>query len=190
MERLGSSGCVVGDYIGGGHGNSEDSTDDAASVATDMEVDAQPVLDLAGCQNDGDRVPVGDHNEDKTPVYIFYDCESTGLSIYNEHLTEVAAEAVFIDCPPHLNQPTYSSLVRTTRRIPAAGGQHSQIVKLTWSLHLLVTQTTGITTALLRSERPLSAVLPEFLQWIHMVTKEVEDEKGCPHFPGNQLCRF
>ena len=84
----------------------EELPDDAffavANVDIDIHLDAQPVVNL-----------------EKSPLYIFYDCETTGLSIYKDHLTEMAAEVVFSENAPTLTQPTYSSLVRTTRRIPA-----------------------------------------------------------------------
>ena len=56
---------------------------------------------------------------DEHPLLIFYDCETTGLSIYNEHLTDIAAKVIASPVP--LSNPTFSSLVKTSRRIPAPG---------------------------------------------------------------------
>lgn len=48
----------------------------------------------------------------------------------------------------------------------------------------VVSDKTGITTALLRPERPLSQVLPEFLKWIHNTTQEYSEVSGSDHYPG------
>ena len=48
----------------------------------------------------------------------------------------------------------------------------------------IVSDKTGITTALLRPERPLSVVLPEFLKWLHITTQEYKEASSCDHYPG------
>lgn len=119
MDRLSSTDEVAaGRYAGWGQGDDEVEglTNGAVSAVTDVDVyvDAQPVVDSF----------VEDEGRDEAmPLLFFYDCETTGLSIYNDHITEVAAKVVFQDNPTPVSKPTYSSLVRTTRRIPAAGGQ-------------------------------------------------------------------
>ena len=45
--------------------------------------------------------------------------KTTGLSIYSEHITDIAAKVV--DPPVELGAPTFSSLVRTGRSISAIG---------------------------------------------------------------------
>ena len=54
------------------------------------------------------------------PLLFFYDCETTGLDVYNECITELAAKVVAV---PKLSvsQPTFSSLVKPTRNIPDQG---------------------------------------------------------------------
>jgi len=47
-----------------------------------------------------------------------------------------------------------------------------------------VTRITGISQAILRNEKPLSMVLPQFLQWVTSVTAEVSDTTSTTHFPG------
>ena len=120
MDTLASTDeAAAGRYLGCGQGDDEMESfiDDAASVVTDVDVyvDAQSVVDSSP----------EDEGTTSNPLLFFYDCETTGLSIYNDHITEVAAKVVFQDNPPPISKPTYSSLVRTTRRIPAAGGQKS-----------------------------------------------------------------
>ena len=50
----------------------------------------------------------------------------------------------------------------------------------------VVSEKTGITAALLRHEKPLSVVLPEFLKWISITTEEVAEQAGAPHYPGTK----
>ena len=115
METLCSSGCVVGEYVGDGRGDKEDGQEDTATDVS-ADVDAQPVVDDQWDGGVDDR-SVSDVSQ---PLYFIYDCETTGLSIYQDHITEIAAEVVSAVLP---SQPTYSSLVRTTRRIPPSGDQ-------------------------------------------------------------------
>ncbi len=58
---------------------------------------------------------------DLHPLIILYDCETTGFSIYNDHITDIGAKVLASPIP--LSQPTFCSLVRTARNIPAAGIQ-------------------------------------------------------------------
>ena len=53
------------------------------------------------------------------PLLFLYDCESTGLSIYKEHIIEIAAEVV--DPPVSYSNTTFESLVKTAHSIPQAG---------------------------------------------------------------------
>ena len=176
METLCSSGCVVGEYVGDGRGDTEDGQEDTATDVS-ADVDAQPVVDDQWDGGVDDR-SVSDVSQ---PLYFIYDCETTGLSIYQDHITEIAAEVVSAVLP---SQPTYSSLVRTTRRIPPSGDQllTNTYNIITYQYSTLVFRTTGISTALLRSERPLSVVLPEFLNWIENTVRELSQE--CTHYPG------
>lgn len=48
----------------------------------------------------------------------------------------------------------------------------------------IVSDKTGITAALLRQEKPLSEVLPEFLKWIHITTQEYNEASDSDHYPG------
>ena len=49
---------------------------------------------------------------------------------------------------------------------------------------LKVSRVTGITTTLLRRERPLSVVLPLFLEWLATTTSNVSEKTKTPHYPG------
>ena len=59
---------------------------------------------------------------DGKPLYIFYDCETTGGSHYNDHIIEVAA-TVMVPDSISITTPEFSSLCRTSRHIAAIGKQ-------------------------------------------------------------------
>ena len=46
--------------------------------------------------------------------------EATGFSIYDDHITEIAAKVVGVP-PSAVSQPSFSSLVHTPRNIPKQG---------------------------------------------------------------------
>ena len=50
-----------------------------------------------------------------------------------------------------------------------------------------MSEKTGITAAVLRNEKPLSKVLPEFLKWVYITTQEVSEETSAPYHPGTSL---
>lgn len=51
-------------------------------------------------------------SDDVHPLLFFYDCVTTGFSIYDEHLTEIAAKVVWVPLS-QASQAVYSSLVHT-----------------------------------------------------------------------------
>ncbi len=83
------------------------------SQLTSADVDIEPGLD----DQSQNHEEVSSDNANR--LLIFYDCETTGLSIYDDHITDVAAKVVL--SPVSLETPTFSSLVATSRRIPASG---------------------------------------------------------------------
>ena len=50
-----------------------------------------------------------------------------------------------------------------------------------------VTKVTGITATMIRNEKPLSEVLPLFLDWMQSTTEYVSDNTDTVHYPGMQL---
>ena len=66
-----------------------------------------------GDQHDVNNV-IEDSSGDAYPLLFFYDCETTGFSVYNEHITEIAAKVVGVPLSS-FSQPTFSSLVKTSR---------------------------------------------------------------------------
>ena len=67
--------------------------------------------------NNGLEIEDGDSN-DAHSLLFFYDSETTGLNINDEHITEIAAKVV---TTTSVSQPVFSSLVYTERRIPDKG---------------------------------------------------------------------
>lgn len=115
LEALRKLGTMVGEYVGNGQGEESagveqavdlDAVNDSGVVDADWEVD--------------DLEQIEDSSDDAHPLLFSYDCETTGLSIYNDHIIEIAAEV--INCPvmSH-NNASFSSLVKTSRRIPTPG---------------------------------------------------------------------
>jgi len=107
MERLAGAGCTVGEYVGDGQGQAE-------------SFPAQPHAEVMNeeCGSD-DEQNAADDNEDQQPLLVLFDCESTGFSIYNDHIIDIAAKVIASPVP--VNQTPFSSLVRTPRNIPGPG---------------------------------------------------------------------
>lgn len=119
METLRGLGSAVGEYAGDGRGETESDTQAATSV--DQEnVDAEPEIDDQSMEEEEE-----DNSDDWHPLLFFYDCETTGFSIYNDHITDIAARVVASPVP--LSDPTFSSLVKTARRIPPVGSWYQLV---------------------------------------------------------------
>lgn len=115
METLRGLGSAVGEYAGDGQGESE--SDAHAATSVDLEsIDAEPGIDDQAIEEEEEEE---DNSDDSHPLLFFYDCETTGFSIYNDHVTDIAARVVASPVP--LSSPNFSSLVKTARRIPPAG---------------------------------------------------------------------
>ena len=115
MKTLQGVGCSVGEYVGDGQGEagiSEQAVESGpldADAVVDEEVDADD-----NCEGDDER----------HPMLVLFDCETTGFSIYSDHITDIGAKVVATPVP--VSKPTFSSLVRTPRNIPAPG-KHNTI---------------------------------------------------------------
>ena len=105
MARMQGLDIAVGEYVGDGQADGDDD---------DEPVDPVDELEDVFDAHEEDNV------DGARPLLIFYDCETTGLSIYNEHVTELAAKVIGIPSAS-LTASSFSSLIRTPRHIPAAG---------------------------------------------------------------------
>lgn len=87
MEALAAAGKEVGEYVGNGLGETERPTavsEDVDTVSADSDVSEEEEEE--------------DSSENTKPLLIFYDCETSGLSINNEHIIEIAAKVVNPPC--------------------------------------------------------------------------------------------
>ena len=64
--------------------------------------------------------------ENQQPLLVLFDCETTGFSIYNDHIIDIGAKV--ISSPVPVSQPTFSSLVRTPRNIPGPGKKKKEVL--------------------------------------------------------------
>lgn len=111
MEQLCCAGATVGEYVGNGQGETENAHNEDKS-----KEDAEPVVDdHLDCDDDS-----RDSSDDAHPLLLFYDCKTTGFSIYSEHITEIAAKVVGVPLSS-FSQPTFSCLVKTSRSISKKG---------------------------------------------------------------------
>ena len=91
------------------------------------------------------------------PLLVLFDCETTGFSIYSDHIMDIGAKVVATPVP--VSKPTFSNLVRTPRNIPAPS-KHTIQYKYFFppeDSHLLLSNQG--TQTMQQSEQPLSVVL-------------------------------
>lgn len=117
MLQWQDAGIAVGEYQGRGQGE---------NVAPDPEV--EPVsMDFDSNEEDDfddSEIPLP---SDELPLLFFFDVETTGLVVYNDVIIDIAAKVV--DIPPSVvSQPTYQSLVRTSKSIPDKGRNYATIM--------------------------------------------------------------
>ena len=62
---------------------------------------------------------------DCNPLLVLFDCETTGFSIYADHITDIGAKV--LNPPVPVDHVTFSSLVRTGRNISSAGKKKHKI---------------------------------------------------------------
>ena len=89
MERLRGLGHAVGEYMGDGQGEKED-PEEEEHCSEGAEVDTVPDSEPDEDHEDANE----DTSDDAHPLFFLYDCATSGLSIYNEHIVEVAAKVV------------------------------------------------------------------------------------------------
>ena len=88
METIRGAGCVVGEYVGDGHGDESTSAQDA-----NLDDNIDPGVDDQFLDDEEE-----DSSDDAHPLLIFYDCE-TGFSVYKEHITDMASKVVACHVP-------------------------------------------------------------------------------------------
>ena len=111
MEQLHCAGATVGEYVGNGQGETE-----RTDTEDKCDEDTEPVVDD---HHESEEASEGS-SDDAHPLLFCYDCETTGFSVYSEHITEIAAKVVGVPLSS-FSQPTFSSLVKTSRNISKKG---------------------------------------------------------------------
>ena len=101
----------VGEYVGEGRG---DSVEDDCQMDTDQGDELQQNSGGGDDETDGSFV-VGDSH----PLLVLFDCETTGFSIYADHITDIRAKV--LNPPASVDHLTFFSLVRTGQNISSAG---------------------------------------------------------------------
>ena len=115
MATLRGVGCSVGEYAGDGQGE-EDEPPMPVEHATE---DADPEVEHQYLEEDEDEDGSACMTDDSRPLLVLFDCETTGLSIYSDHITDIGAKVLNPPVPVHA--PTFSTLVRTGRTISSTG---------------------------------------------------------------------
>ena len=110
-------GQATGEYIGNGKGEQNDQT----LILPDSE------------ENGMEIEPAEEH------LYDFdddLDIETTGLSIYDDHITEMAAKVVGMP-QSGISQPSFTSLVHTSRNISKKGKSTTKKITVIYQIFLL-----------------------------------------------------
>ena len=115
MATLRGVGCSDGEYAGDGQGE-EDEPPMPVEHATE---DADPEVEHQYLEEDEDEDRLACMTDDSRPLLVLFDCETTGLSIYSDHITDIGAKVLNPPVPVHV--PTFSTLVRTGRTISSTG---------------------------------------------------------------------
>ena len=150
MITLQAVGCTTAEYVG------FSGTAEATSSTTIEERDE--VVDEED-QPFGDENNTDEHEEasadvdgpssDELPLLFSFDCESSGGSMYSDHIIEVGAKVVAVPDSVSDTQRQYGSLIHSSRSIAKA-----------------VQSKCGITAQMLVTEPPFRHVLEELLAWI------------------------
>ncbi len=123
MEELRGLGHAVGEYLGGGQGDTEEERVQPDGVKEMEHPDRDAEMENPGSDSDvdpdadTDQEDQEDSSEKARPLLFFFDCEATGLSIYDDHITEVAAKVVGVPLSS-VSRPSFPSLVHIPPNIP------------------------------------------------------------------------
>ena len=167
MITLRAVGCTTAEYVGSS--GTAEATSSTAIEERDEVVDEedQPF----GDDNNADECEevsanVNGPSSDELPLLFFFDCESTGGSMYTDHMIEVGAKVVAVPDSVSITQRWYGSLIHSSQSITKA-----------------VQSKCGITAQMLVAEPPFRHVLEELLAWISSTVQEVEQWQELKYFP-------
>ena len=122
------AGHAVGEYLGDGRADVEHEDDEDPDDNRTEPIDSG--VEVVGLDDGLDDVQdeEGDNVTDTAhPLLFFFDTESTGLNIYNDHIVEIAAKVTGVPLSA-VSQSSYSSLVHTSKNIPSKGNYADKII--------------------------------------------------------------
>lgn len=88
MQALEGVGNQIGEYVGDGQGEVEKMSDDPVTIDDSVVIGAEMEVDDLPVEQEEDS------SDSAEPLLILYDCETTGYSMYNDHVIEIAAEVM------------------------------------------------------------------------------------------------
>ena len=125
MEQLRGLGHATGEYVGGGKADMEQEEIEEHAACDKHRTELDVVRDEQ--QEDGeDEEDIEDGEADREdtenahPLLFFFDTETTGLSIYDDHIVEIGAKVVGVPLST-VTQASYTSLIHTPKNIPSKG---------------------------------------------------------------------
>ena len=126
MTTLKVAGYSTAEYMGTGLGDDEEEQAVEEDESDEEEQVNKGDQTSGGVCHEGELVPTeesflpsdeGLPYDDMHPVLIFYDCEATGGSIYDDNIIELAAKVVGVPNTINIAHRDFSSLSNTSRRI-------------------------------------------------------------------------
>ena len=175
MTTLKAAGYSTAEYVGTGLGDDEEEQAEEEDESDEEEQVNEGDQTSGGVCHEGELVPTeesflpsdeGLPYDDMHPLLIFYDCEATGGSIYDDNIIELAAKVVGVPNTVNIAHRDFSSLSNTSRRI----------IKV-------VQEKCGIIAQMLYGQPSFPAVLEMFLQWVSNAVDEVNTYYNLMHYP-------
>ena len=121
MITLRAVGCTTAEYVGS-PGTAE-ATSSTAIEERDKVVDEedQPFGDDSNTDEcEKVSADVDGPSSDELPLLFFFDCESTGRSMYTDHMIEVGEKVVAVPNSVSITQRQYGSLIHSSPSIAQA----------------------------------------------------------------------
>ena len=91
MVTLRGDGCSIGEYICNGE---REANETASAPATDGPMDTDPVDECQYSEGEDNKENEICESDDSHPLLVLFDVETTGLSIYVDHITDIGAKVL------------------------------------------------------------------------------------------------
>ena len=158
MITLRAVGCTTAKYVGSSA--TAEATSSAAIEEKDCVDDEDQPFGYEDNADESEEVSTGvdGPSSDELPLLFFFDCESTGGSMYSDDIIEVGAKVVAVPNSVNITQHQYGSLIHSSR-----------------SIAKVVQSKCGITAQMLVAEPLFLHVLEELLAWISSTVKKLSN---------------